>query len=148
MYWQPFGGMCWVSSRKNQITGKVSVLPLKNSLWEVKETAVASPCRSALCRPAWQSPLCGDCTFSSMPIFFGDRGGRAMYLDRASRARVGKAGVLPVAEAGGQMRIGQLFLQDGAATPRHRRSGEGRSTVRNGGTAAGEGPAVAAGARR
>jgi hypothetical protein len=64
MYWQPFGGMCWVSSRKNRITGKVSVLPLKNSLWEVKETVVASP-------------------FSSMPIFFRDSGGRAMYWDRA-----------------------------------------------------------------
>ena len=82
MYWQPFGGMCWVSSGKNRITGKVSVLPLKKSLWEVKETAVAG-----------QSPLCGDCPFSSMPIFFRDRGGRAMYWDRASRTRVENAGM-------------------------------------------------------
>jgi hypothetical protein len=40
---------------------------LKNLLWEVKETAADSP-------------------FSSMPIFFRDKGGRAIYWDRASRA--------------------------------------------------------------
>jgi hypothetical protein len=32
-----------VSARKNHLTGKFSVFALKNSLWEVKETAVASP---------------------------------------------------------------------------------------------------------
>jgi hypothetical protein len=47
---------------------------LKNSLWEVKEITVAS-------------------RFSSIPIFLRDRGGRAIYWDRASRARIENAGM-------------------------------------------------------
>jgi hypothetical protein len=47
--------MCCVSSRKNRITGKVLVFPLKNWLSEVKEITVALP-------------------FSWMLIFFRDRG--------------------------------------------------------------------------
>jgi hypothetical protein len=81
-----------VSCRKNRITGKVSVFPLKNSLWEVKETAVDSPCRLAKGQSARQLPQSGNCTFSSVPIFFTDRVGRAIYWVRASRARIENAG--------------------------------------------------------
>jgi hypothetical protein len=44
----PNAGLRLLSSRKNRIKRKVSVLPFKNSLWEVKETAVASRFSSML----------------------------------------------------------------------------------------------------
>jgi hypothetical protein len=68
MNWQPFGGIWWVSSSKKRITGKLSAFPWKNSFSEAKEITVASP-------------------FSSMLVFFRERGGRAMYWDRASDLR-------------------------------------------------------------
>jgi hypothetical protein len=61
-------------SQPHYITGKVSVFPLKNSLSEVKEITVASP-------------------FSSMLVYFRDRGGRAVYRDGAWRALIENVGM-------------------------------------------------------
>jgi hypothetical protein len=82
------GAFGCMSSSKNPIAGKVSVFALKNSLAEVKEVTAAAPCRLALAQSARQLSLRGNCTFSSMRIFFRDRGGRAMYWESASRALI------------------------------------------------------------
>jgi len=98
----PSAALFWVSSRKNRITGKVSVLPLKNSLWEVKETVVAHILLDADLFQGQRGA--GDVLGQGLPGF--DRKGR-----NADGMIHGKARVLPVDETGGQMGVDELFPQ-------------------------------------